>query len=136
MSLTVSDKLVSEVRLRARDVCEYCKIPNSWTLLNFEVDPVIAVSPQGDNSLDKLAWACAHCNLKKGTNFAAIDPHTAKKVALFDPRSDNWLRHFTMSHGVIKARSAKARATLSLLEMNLDWYVAVRREHYLAIELD
>lgn len=118
MSRVVSNKVVADVRLRANDYCEYCKMPFGLTGTEFEIDHIISRSLKGDDSFQNLAWSCFRCNSNKGPHVGAIDPFTGKVQALFNPRSDNWHRHFRMTKGRIVARTAKARTTLALLEMN------------------
>ena len=52
-------ELRRSVRLRARDCCEYCLMPESMTLAAHEIDHVIAEKRGGPTDADNLALACA-----------------------------------------------------------------------------
>lgn len=103
------DALVRQiVRLRARDVCEYCLHPTAG---QFEIDHVIpgalwegygagrldaALRPitgrRGPDHLDNFAWSCPFCNA--GKRQRVTYRVGAETVRLFDPRHDMWPDHF------------------------------------------
>ena len=76
------------VAQRARYRCEYCHLPEQWTSLPFQLDPIIAGKHEGPTSFDNLAFACLHCNAFKGPNIAGRDAQTQQTVRLFHPRQD------------------------------------------------
>lgn len=130
MSRVVSDRIAEDVQVRAHGLCEYCKLPNALLNIEFEIDHVIARSHRGSDEFGNLAWACFRCNQFKGTNLSSVDPLTGRIISLFNPRKNNWMRHFAMRQGVIHPLTAKARATLSLLQMNDKGYVLVRNAYF------
>lgn len=106
------------VRSRAGGLCEYCRIPERFTLAEHEIDHVIAVKHGGRATAENLALCCVVCNRFKGSDIASIDPHTAELTALFNPRLDLWPDHFELRAGEILAFTAKARVTVRILRMN------------------
>ncbi|MBW4485366.1 MAG: HNH endonuclease [Tildeniella torsiva UHER 1998/13D] len=76
MGTYVSAALRKQVTERARDHCEYCRFPQSVTLLAFEMEHIIAEKHGGKTSLKNLALACPYCNRAKGTDLGSIDPET------------------------------------------------------------
>jgi 5-methylcytosine-specific restriction endonuclease McrA len=75
------DKLIEQaVRARAKNNCEYCRLPQSARRLRFQIDHVIAQQHGGGTELDNLALSCGRCNRFKGPNIAGIDP-----IAEFPP---------------------------------------------------
>jgi hypothetical protein len=130
MSRIVSERIAEEIRLRAHGLCEYCKLPDALTNIDFEIDHVIARSHRGSDEFGNLAWACFRCNQFKGTNLSSVDPQTGRITILFNPRKNNWVKHFTMRRGVIHPLTSKGRATLALLQMNGGGYASVRREYF------
>jgi hypothetical protein len=106
------------VRLRARDCCEYCLIPESMTLAAHEIDHVIAEKHGGPTEAGNLALACALCNGFKGSDLASIDAESGAIVPLFNPRRDRWTEHFRLENGRIEPLTASARATVRLLQLN------------------
>ncbi len=127
MSRVVSKSVARQVQQRAHYLCEYCKLPDSLGFARFEVDHIIAKAHHGTSVLDNLAGACLFCNLKKGPNIASIDPANGKMVRLFHPRQHRWSLHFRLSEGLIIARTAAGRVTLSLLNMNQSQTFGLRR---------
>lgn len=118
MSRVVSARTVRRVRARANSLCEYCKIPEIFAHVEFEIDHIIARVHGGKDSDDNLAWACLLCNSRKGPNIASVDPNTQRRLFLFHPRLDLWPEHFRMSEGLIIPKSSKGRATVALLQVN------------------
>ena len=116
-----------EVRSRVGDLCEYCRLPQSALYLCFHIEHVIARQHDGGDDLDNLAPACDRCNLYKGPNLSAIDPQSGALVRLFNPRMDEWQRHFRLHDAVIEGFTEIGRATAHLLQMNAEHRVQLRR---------
>lgn len=114
----VPAELRRTVRLRARDCCEYCLIPELMTLAAHEIDHVIAEKHGGPTEADNLALACALCNGFKGSDLASLDAESGAIVPLFNPRRDRWTEHFRFDNGRIEPLTASARATARLLQLN------------------
>jgi len=114
------DSAVRElVRGRAKDRCEYCRLPQSAVLFApFHVEHVVARQHGGGDEPSNLAFACDRCNLHKGPNLTAIDPETGEIVPLFHPRRDSWQVHFRWQNAEIVGRTPTGRATVRLLNMN------------------
>ncbi len=110
--------LRSLVRRRANRCCEYCRLHDEDASVPHEPDHVIARKHRGPTTADNLAWACAACNGRKGTDIASIDPETQELVRLFDPRRDDWSLHFRLEGAVILAMSGVGRVTEFLRELN------------------
>jgi 5-methylcytosine-specific restriction endonuclease McrA len=72
-------ELQETVRRRAQDRCEYCRFPESFSELPFQIDHVVARKHGGATETENLALACCFCNRFKGPNISGIDPE-AKQV--------------------------------------------------------
>jgi hypothetical protein len=114
------------VHERASGACEYCLAPEATALFAHEVDHVVAEKHGGTTTEDNLALACAACNLHKGSDIGSIDPVTGGLVPLFHPRRDRWSDAFQLVDARIVARTAAARATVRLLQLNRPERVAER----------
>jgi hypothetical protein len=66
------------------------------------------------------------CNLQKGTDLASIDPATGRITPLFNPRRQEWRRHFRLEGPQIMPKTASGRATVFLLRLNDEWRVEER----------
>jgi hypothetical protein len=106
------------VRLRAAGFCEYCRISEKFTLVEHEIDHVIAVKHGGQTNAENLALCCTVCNRFKGTDVASIDPETGQLTPLFHPRLDAWDDHYELRNGEIVGMTARGRVTVRLLRMN------------------
>jgi HNH endonuclease len=122
----VSVALRRRVHERAGSACEYCLAPEATALFAHEVDHVVAEKHGGTTTEDNLALACAACNLHKGSDIGSIDPVTGELVPLFHPRRDRWSDAFELVDAMIVARTAGARATVRLLQLNHPDRVAER----------
>ncbi len=124
-------RLVAE---RAGFRCEYCLIPESQTFIPHQIDHIIAQKHGGSATLDNLAFSCAICNKRKGTDVATIDPINGQITPLFNPRHDKWSEHFQLDEARIKPLSAIGRATIQLLQLNRP-QLLIERELLLRIGL-
>ena len=122
----MDDPLDFEVRRRANHACEYCRLPQSVSRLRFHIEHVVAQQHGGLTESSNLALACPRCNLHKGPNLSGIDPVTGKKVWLFNPRRQQWKRHFRWHGPILDGRTPAGRATTSVSEINDPQAVEVR----------
>ncbi|HXB75748.1 MAG TPA: HNH endonuclease signature motif containing protein [Candidatus Acidoferrales bacterium] len=126
------------VRRRAANRCEYCRLPQAAFRRGFHMEHIVARQHGGSTSLDNLAFACWSCNLKKGPNLSGIDPETGLMAALFHPRKDSWLEHFSAHIGTliplgveIRGLTPVGRATVRVLGLNEEMRQMVRYELWL-----
>jgi hypothetical protein len=121
--------LRTEVRRRAGDVCEYCRLPQaSSSFARFHVEHVIALQHGGPTESSNLALACSFCNFHKGPNIASLDPESGKLVPLFHPRRNTWSEHFRWQATLVLGLTPMGRATVQLLAMN-DWQRVEMRDN-------
>ena len=112
------DSIRQQVLARAGDRCEYCRMPQQFDELIFEIEHVIARQHGGSDRLVNRAAACFACNRHKGPNLAGVDPKSGKKVWLFNPRRHTWLRHFRWNGPILVGRTPIGRATIVVLAIN------------------
>jgi HNH endonuclease len=120
------ERLHAQVRRRAANRCEYCKMPQKCDLLPFHLDHVIARQHGGSNAPNNLAWACLACNNHKGPNIAGLDRETGEIVRLFHPRNDLWSDHFVWRGSELFGLTAIGRVTIHVLAINLRYRREVR----------
>ena len=111
--------LVELVWERAHRCCEYCRMPQVYDELPFEIDRVVAEQHAGKTAASNLALACFADNHRKGPNLAGIDPKTRKRTWLFNPRRHKWDRHFRWEGPILVGLTAVGRATIAVLGINL-----------------
>jgi len=116
----IPHQIRQQVRERANFLCEYCQTAEQWQYVRFTVDHVIPASSGGNIEPGNLALACFHCNRKKSDATEAKDPQTGRMAALFNPRTDEWNKHFAWSTDGTRIIpiTASGRATTGLLEFN------------------
>jgi hypothetical protein len=113
---------------RAGACCEYCRLPQRFDDIVFQIDHIIAASHGGPTRASNLCLACFSCNSFKGPNLSGVDPKTRKIVPLFHPRRHKWARHFFWDGPRLAGRTPTGRATVVTLRINLDHRVAHRDE--------
>ena len=124
--MAVDKGLAELVTERARHRCEYCRLPQQFVSIAFEIDHIVAVQHGGVTAPRNLALACYADNHHKGPNLAGIDPKTGKRAWLFNPRRQKWDRHFRWAGPIILGRTPVGRATVMVLQMNEPHRVAQR----------
>jgi 5-methylcytosine-specific restriction endonuclease McrA len=90
MSTYVSATLRKQVIERAGDRCEYCRFPQSMSLLAFEMEHIVSEKHGGTTALENLALACPYCNRAKGTDLGSIDPETNQLTPLPSNHLNLW----------------------------------------------
>lgn len=118
----VSSSTRHQVRQRARGLCEYCHADERWQFVRFTIDHILPQSAGGSDEPDNLALACRNCNERRSNRCDAIDPESELLVAVFNPRQQEWNRHFAWSSDKlhIVGLTPVGRATVLLLDMNDD----------------
>jgi hypothetical protein len=121
------ETLRQEVRARAQDCCEYCRLHQDFDSMPFQLEHIIAEKHHGPTTLENLAWSCLNCNVHKGSNIAGLDPETGELTRLFHPRADTWKEHFKYVDARIVGRTPVGRTTIDVLNINLPERLEVRR---------
>ena len=125
-----------QVRLRAHHRCEYCRLPQAAApFLTFHIEHIQAQQHIADDSLDNLALACPDCNRHKGPNLTTLDPQSRTIVTLFHPRQDLWEDHFEYRGALLVGLTPVGKATVRLLQMNVEERVEMREELQAAGEM-
>jgi 5-methylcytosine-specific restriction endonuclease McrA len=114
---------------RASGLCEYCRSQARFAIDPLVIDHIQPVSRGGKTIAENLALSCQTCNNYKYTKTEALDPVTNQSVPLFHPREMIWEKHFTWNEDVTQAIGITpvGRATISLLQINRDGVVNMRR---------
>jgi hypothetical protein len=116
------------VRSRARERCEYCRLPQHSQEATFHVDHIEPQAKGGLTVASNLALACVTCSLCKSARTHATDPNTSELAALFHPRRDRWLDHFRWTPGWrLRGKTATGRATIASLRINRPAIVTIRQ---------
>lgn len=102
---------------RARNLCEYCQIPESF-FFRHQLEHIIARKHAGKTELGNLPWACINCNLHKGPNLSGIDPETRVMTRIFRPRQDTWEDHFEWHGAKLVGLTDVGRTTIHVLNIN------------------
>ena len=126
MSRAVSERLRRLVADRAYHVCEYCLIHEDDAFWGCEVDHVISRKHGGASELANLAWACAFCNSRKGSDLATLVGQPTHLVRLFHPRADRWADSFVLQGLRIEPANLVGAATVKLLQLNHESHLSER----------
>jgi hypothetical protein len=121
--------LRARIRRQAGNRCGYCQAHQDYVPWTLEIEHIIPLSKGGSDSEDNLWLACHTCNLYKGAKTYADDPLTGRHSQLFNPRHQQWSRHFRWSKDgtQIIGRTACGRVTVVALNLNNLIAVTVRR---------
>ena len=124
----MDEQMQAEVRRRAGNACEYCRLPADAHPGPFEIEHIIAKQHCGKTELRNLAFCCLRCNRFKGPNIAGLTRIGSRTVLvpLFHPRRHKWSRHFRWNGPMLVGKTAIGRATIEVLAINDPLRVAVR----------
>lgn len=124
----ISEALYQLVAQDARFACGYCRAPQDALPYRLEVEHLAPVSRGGSDERDNLWLSCHKCNKLRSNRLAGIDPLTKAESPIFNPRRDDWHKHFA-HHGegrYIVGRTAIGRATVAALRLNDEYHVRAR----------
>jgi hypothetical protein len=122
----MDENLIRYIWARAGNCCEYCRLPQVFSTVPFEIDHIIARKHGGKTTRANLALACFFCNSYKGANLAGLDPQTGALTPLFHPRRHKWHAHFRWEGGCLIGRTPIGRTTIAVLVINAPEAVATR----------
>ena len=123
----MNQSLDRRVRERAKNRCEYCRVPADISVFTFPLDHIIAQQHGGATTFENLALSCPHDNYHKGPNIAGLDPETGRLTRLFNPRRQRWSAHFAWDGPLLVGKTAVGRTTIRVLNMNHPEAVRLRR---------
>ena len=72
--MRVPGHLMAQVRQRAEERCEYCRMSQRLQGAAFHIEHIRPIVLGGETCLDNLAIACPSCNLHKADRISAVDP--------------------------------------------------------------
>ena len=102
---------------RAGGRCEYCRVPEGYGM-GLHIDHIRPRFHAGGEDNSNLAYSCAQCNWRKGTNVAGFDPDTGAQTPLFNPRQDRWDEHFRLDGERILGITVVGRTSVWILDVN------------------
>jgi hypothetical protein len=125
----VGEAVRARLRAQAGNRCGYCQSRQEYVFAPLEVEHIVPLSRGGSDDEVNLWLACRMCNSYKGAQVDAIDPVTATRRALFNPRTQSWAEHFTWADDglTIHGLTPCGRATVAALQLNNLLAVTVRR---------
>lgn len=126
----ISASLRRSVEERANYCCEYCLLPANVAFFSHEIDHIIAQKHGGITEENNLALTCWRCNRHKGSDLGSFDPETGEFSFLFNPRTQQWIEHFTREELIILGLTPEGRTTLKLLQMNTPEWLTERQRLY------
>lgn len=122
---TLRSRLVAETGNR----CGYCRAQQQYLYEPLHIEHILPRARGGRSDQTNLWLACSLCNRYKSDHTHGQDPVTGRRVRLFNPRRQQWKRHFRWStHGTeLLGRTVCGRATVAVLQCNNDLAILVRR---------
>ena len=82
----------------------------------FHVEHIVAKQHGGTDDPETLCYACSECNWAKGPNLAGR--FAGKLYPLFNPRTQNWQRHFRWDQTTLVGRTKTGIVTVHVLNIN------------------
>ncbi|MCY7374801.1 MAG: HNH endonuclease [Pyrinomonadaceae bacterium] len=125
----ISRKLQGKIRRQAKNRCGYCLLPQNLNPTFLEIEHLQPVAGGGTETEENLWLACRECNSHKSAKIYGFDEKTGRRIRLYNPRRQNWNRHFKFSDDKTKiiGKTVCGRATVETLKLNSEILVCVRR---------
>jgi HNH endonuclease len=119
MSVFIAERLRQFVQKRAKNRCEYCRVSVLNAYFSFHIDHIVSLKHGGLTIVDNLAFACALCNLNKGSDIATFLGVIQIPTRFFNPRTDVWDDHFeSLQTGELIAKTDIGEATMKIFKLN------------------
>ena len=112
------------VRRRAGDRCEYCHLHQDDDFFTFHIEHIIAKQHGGSDRPENLCLSSRECNFSKGTNVAGY--RNGRVVPLYNPRRQNWNRHFAWNGPLLLGKTLAGEVTVILFNINEESRVLMR----------
>ena len=124
----ISASLRARIVEQAGNRCGYCRAHQQHVYETLHIEHLEPRAHGGGNNEENLWLACALCNRAKSDQTHGRDSVTGRRVRLFNPRQQEWKRHFRWSEDgtEIIGHTVCGRATVEALNMNSDLAVLVR----------
>lgn len=124
----IPKELRARVTAQARHRCGYCLTPELIVGMAMEIEHIVPKSLGGETEEDNLWLACSQCNKHKSNRIRAIDPQSKQIVLIFDPRHEDWHKHFAPTENKLKiiGLTGAGRATTAALKLNRPHLVNAR----------
>jgi heterodisulfide reductase subunit B len=128
VSAYIPENLKIQIEQTDRQQCCYCLTSEANSGIPMTHDHILPRSKSGETNLQNLCLACRTCNEFKSDTTQANDPLTGETVLLFNPRLQEWAKHFAWSSDStrVEGLTAIGRATTITLRMNNAIIVAAR----------
>ena len=128
----LTPQIKQQVRLRAKNCCEYCYSQEKFATHSFSVEHIKPLSRGGNNNLDNLALSCQGCNNHKYNKTEGKDTVSGAIISLYNPRHQNWQEHFNWNqdYTLIIGLTPTGRTTVEILRLNREGLVNLRRILY------
>jgi 5-methylcytosine-specific restriction endonuclease McrA len=114
----ISNKLDKQIRQQAKNRCGYCLLPQKLNPQLLEIEHIVAIANGGTNDEENLWLACRECNSHKSTKTDGFDVETNRRVKIFNPRTQNWKRHFTFNDDKTEIIGKTACGRITVTELN------------------
>ncbi|NEQ65015.1 MAG: HNH endonuclease [Symploca sp. SIO2D2] len=126
--MSISSSRRQKVLEEANYRCEYCQASSRITGIPLVMEHILPRSLDGTDDRENLAASCYRCNEFKGVKTHGIDPETGEWFPLFNPRTQEWKKHFTWVNGGIHIAGLTAigRVTVVALRLNNENAVEAR----------
>lgn len=114
----INEELRRLVAKRADYLCEYCLTAEADRSSIHQIDHIISLKHGGATTAENLAYACVFCNLQKGSDLGSIIWRTRELVRFFNPRTDQWSKHFQLNEATIQPLTDIGEVTARILDFN------------------
>ena len=124
----IAAPLRARIVVQAGNRCGYCQAHQQYVYEALQIEHIAPRARGGSNDEADLWLACALCNRAKRDQTYSRDPVTSRRVRLFNPRRQQWKRHFYWSADgtEIIGRTVCGRAMVEALHLNNDLAVLAR----------
>lgn len=109
-------------------VCEYCHSQAEYSFASYSIEMIVPTSKSGKVEVGNLALTCQGCSNHKYRKTKGFDAFSGETAELFNPRFDDWKKHFAWNEdaSLLIGLTAKARATIAELKLNRPTLIELR----------
>lgn len=112
----------------SKGLCEYCQNQVAFSFSPFSIELLNRRINFGKPTIENMIYICQSCSNYRNFSANGFDTISGKNSTLFNPRTDEWSKHFTWSDdfNFLIGLTSKGRTTIEKMQLNRETLIKYR----------